>query len=149
MNRRHLFRLAPALAGMLLLGGCPPPPKNVLVNESGQEIRIENWDKSIWSAFSREFAVEPGGRYDGMSANAATDRIWIGDCSYQYPDLNWDLVGAIPVDSRVRATRMVEFRLQPDFTIRVYPLAADGTVLDEFTAATLPARPQIDCRTKG
>lgn len=155
MNTRHLVKLAPAFAAMLLLGGCPPTPANALVNETGQEIRVDNWDQgSVWSMWARQITLRPGQRYNGMSIAPSDQRVLAGDCVYLYPDLNPDLARALYDDARsagrwVHGTKIVEFRIQPDFTIRVFTLAEDGKVLGEFTAPQLPARPTVECRSTG
>lgn len=148
MNLRGLVRLAPAFAGMLLLAGCPVVPHNVVVNDTGQEIRVENPDKSIFGLFTRETTLDPGARYD-MWAYAKNARVRAGNCSYAYPGLDsedaWKALMGPWTTPEARARGKFELRLQPDFSLRVFPVDGDGTVLEEISAPMLPAKPTIEC----
>jgi len=89
MNLRAMVRLAPALAGMVLLAGCPVVPHNVVVNDTGAEIRVQNPDKSIFAALSREITLKPGARWD-MWAYTENAEVRAGNCTYTWPDLASD-----------------------------------------------------------
>jgi hypothetical protein len=137
---------------MLLLGGCPPPPKNELVNTTDEDIRVELASGSI---FARKVTIKPGERFMNLSPEARYERIWIGECLHQYPDLSWErLIGLVREAGLEHHApdyyrKSYEFRVLPDRSISVFPVAEDGTALAELTAPGIPARPQVDCRTKG
>jgi hypothetical protein len=149
MNLRAMVRLAPALAGMVLLAGCPVIPHNVVVNDTGAEIRVQNPDKSIFAALSREITLKPGARWD-MWAYTENAEVRAGNCAYTWPDLAsdeaWQALRGAWATPEERLRGRLELRLQPDFSLRVFPVNDDGTVLEELSAPMLPAAPKVDCR---
>ena len=132
-----------ALALALPLASCSLTPDYILVNGTGQDVQAGVWTHSI---FQHRRTVRAGETSAPIPANDRQS-FRAGDCTYSYPDINFH---DLPVDRTGRptggGTTVYKLQLEPDFSLRFFPMKHDGTVQPELTGPGFPALPQVECR---
>ena len=125
----------------LLLSGCGRPTEIQIDNQSAADIIIDT-------------------PHPGASKAAAGEMVWIAytqpelvlrteDCSYAYIA---QIEDGKPLEERqLIGPMLITYltKLDRDFVLRLYNAGPDGRPSEEIVSQGWPAKPKVDCRTKG
>ncbi len=141
-TKAPLSRAALPLTAIALLSACSPQGYFDLDNQSGRDVLIESRGEAALSA--------PAGKVTTRLSLDPDQVIRAGDCSYSYKGLT--IAGVSPRIDRPllgAANSHYQLRLDPDYTLRLFNASEGGQLQAEMTQGGWPAKPQVECRSKG
>jgi hypothetical protein len=148
LAKSALTRAALAVAVLPLATGCSRASFFSLDNRAGQDVVIEYLDRDTW----RKRANAPAGAVTERIPLSWEQRLRVGGCTYSYANGPDSIAAGHPrVEDGGWGPPYVSYltRLEPDFTLRLFNAAGNGQPGEEVVSDVWPAKPQVDCRTKG
>lgn len=137
-----------ALFLVLMLAGCSRTSFFSLDNRSGQAVVIEYLDGSIW----RKQESAPADKVTERIPLGLRQRLRAGDCTYTYDSGVNDIAAAQPrIEDGGWGPPYVThlLRLDADFALRLFNAKEDGRLGEEVISTAWPAKPTVECRSKG